>query len=122
MTVRHRQEHGPRAVLLALRRPAAAPGRARDPPQARSHAYARELRRAAPAAGAIDSGMQVVIAALVVSFAYFATAFRAELPTLPRVVLYGRMGSKPTARKIMGSLLGVAALVFAAYYAYGNLR
>ena len=119
MTVRHR-----RAPRPAGRDPRAPPARPRAGAlvQARSHAYARELRRAAPAAGAIDSGMQVVIAALVVSFAYFATAFRAELPTLPRVVLYGRMGSKPTARKIMGSLFGVAALVFAAYYAYGNLR
>lgn len=66
--------------------------------------------------------MQVVIAALVVSFAYFVTAFPAELPTLPRVILYGAMGSKPVARKIMGTLLGVLALVFAAYWAYEHLR
>jgi hypothetical protein len=66
--------------------------------------------------------MQVVIAALVVSFAYFITAFRAELPTLPRVVLYGAVGSNLMARKIMGSLFGLLALVFAAYWAYEHLR
>jgi len=66
--------------------------------------------------------MQVVIAALVVSLAYFLTAFRAELPTLPRVVLYGAMGSNRTARKVIGSLFGTLAVVFAAYWAFEHLR